>query len=83
MPDKTEHTQTRSPRKAISFRTGNTITTKVKAIAAEQNLDPSDIYRQAFNAGLEQLYGLKIVGNEIVDSSAVASRWASIASSIT
>ncbi len=45
-------------------------TPEVKAFldekAAEQNLQPSTMYRNVVNAGLEAMYGLKIHNNQIV-----------------
>lgn len=60
----------RPPKKAkvqIGFRTGASIKEELEKIADEECLDPSDIYRRVFNAGLKKLYNFKVVRNELAE----------------
>ena len=62
---------TETPKKGsvvIQFRTGSNLKAEIDNLAKAENLKPVDISRKAFNAGLEQLYGLEIKNNELVSS---------------
>lgn len=55
------------PREAVGFRVSKKVKNRLIESAKKQNIDPSDVYRQVFNAGLKVVYDFKIVGNELVE----------------
>lgn len=57
-------------RPVIAFRHSDKVKQKLIDKALQQNIDPANVFRNAFNAGLSSLYGWKIEGNEIVESKA-------------
>ena len=63
------HTNTakvkKDPRQTITFRVSPKIKKLLIESAAKQNLDPSDVFRLTLNAGLKELYGIDVIGNEI------------------
>lgn len=59
--------KSKSGRPGIAFRIDADMKSTLEGIAAKQNLDPSDIFRLTFYAGLEKLYNFKIEGNKIVE----------------
>ena len=50
---------------AINMRHAKEIRDHVDKIAGEQNLNPSVLYRQIFNAGLKSLYGIEVKNNKM------------------
>ncbi|GEM_PF-6483786 len=57
----------KAPRSPITFRISPVIKQRLIEISVKQNIDPSDVYRAAFNEGLKQLHGYQIQGNKLVE----------------
>ena len=53
-------------RETITFRVSPKIKAMMVESARKQNLDPSDVFRLTLTAGLKELYGVNVLGNEIV-----------------
>ena len=58
---------TKLPKETIAFKHGASVKARVSEIAKKSNLSEATVGRLVFNAGLETLYGLKVVNNEIID----------------
>lgn len=65
MPAPLNNTQKRTVKELLNIRHSPEVKAFADSKAAENNELPSAFYRRIFNAGLEQMFKIKIINNQI------------------